>query len=345
MDLILPFLAGLGLIGIKRTKSLDDCLNIRQTQAINGFFVVIIFIRHFYQYIIQSKYDRILGFINSSTGQLIVVSFMFFSGFAFVRQYNRSEKYLNKMPKKIAALYLMFFITVILFMTVGLAYGRSYSIKTILLSFVGIRSVGNSTWYVVAILFLWAFSYISFKQKKLPPLILMTVLTAVYFIVMLRFMEEIYYNTVIAYLLGMFYASNDGKVNEFVSRNKAYYPLLICVCGSMVLGGFLKKLLPVYELCVIAFCVFLLLFSLRFQVDNKALRFLSRYSLEIYLIQRIPMIILKRFVVIKWNLLYFILCFLITLALAFAMKKLFQIISKVISLQASPASDNKQTSE
>ncbi|MBR6101890.1 MAG: hypothetical protein IKP95_05645 [Ruminococcus sp.] len=340
MDLILPFLAGLGLIGIKRTKSLDDCLNIRQTQAVNGFFVVIIFIRHFYQYITQSKYDRILGHINSSTGQLIVVSFMFFSGFAFVRQYNISEKYLSKVPKKIVALYLMFVITVILFMTVGIASGRSYGIKTVLLSFVGIRSVGNSTWYVVAILFMWAFSYVSFKQKMIPPLILMTALTTVYFVVMMHFMGDIYYNTVAAYLLGMVCASYNDRVIACISQNKMFYPLLTGVCGSMALGGFFKRLLPVYELCIIAFCVFLLLFSIKFQVDNKVLRFLNSYSLEIYLIQRIPMILLRNVTTV--NLIYFILSFALTIPMAFIMKMIYHLICKLLSLTTSKSQTEEQ---
>ena len=338
MDLILPFLAALGLIGIKKTKDADDCLNIRQTRAVNGFFVVMIFIRHFFQYITPEKHDRLMKLVNNSAGQLIVVLFLFFSGYAFVRQYNRHERYLERIPKKIAALYLIFVITVLIFWAVGIICGRRYSAGTVLLAFAGVRSLGNSTWYVVAILFMWAFSYLSFRQSKVPALVLMTVLTAVYAVIMRVCMEEIYYNTVIAYLLGMLYASNDIRVHRYVTGSKPYVLLLTGACGVMILGAFLKRYFIVYEIWVIAFCLFLLLFSIRFQVDNKALQFLSRYSLEIYLIQRVPMILLKRTPAARYTLLYFMLCFIITLPLAFVMKKIYQLINKALSLTAS---DNK----
>ena len=68
--------------------------------------------------------------------------------------------------------------------------------------------------------------------------------------------------------------------------------------------------------------------SMKLQRNNKVLIKLSQYTLEIYLIQRIPMIIFKN--VFSDNLLYFLFCVAITVILAFIWKQLFNAINKLI---------------
>ena len=112
------------------------------------------------------------------------------------------------------------------------------------------------------------------------------------------------------------------------------------VCGSMALEKFIIKALPIFELCVIAFCVFLVLFSIKFQVGSKALWFLGSYSLEIYLIQRIPMILLRKVTTV--NLVYFVLSFALTIHMAFIMKRLYHFICKLLSLTTSKSQTEKR---
>lgn len=120
MDILVPVLVIIPFIGIHRCAEGQEYLNKTQTSSINGIFVVMIVIRHFLQYITVGNHDVLLSKISAYLGQLIVVSFLFFSGYAFVKQFqSHHEKYLQKIPKKILALWLIFLITVVSFIIVG----------------------------------------------------------------------------------------------------------------------------------------------------------------------------------------------------------------------------------
>lgn len=84
----------------------------------------------------------------------------------------------------------------------------------------------------------------------------------------------------------------------------------------------------IFELWVTAFSVFLVLFSIWFSMNSPVYIFLNMYSLEIYLVQRIPMILLQGKV--SPNLLYFILSFIITFVLALIWKKIYEFLDKKI---------------
>ena len=62
MDLILIGVIVVTFIGAKINFAgggdLDTCLNRRQTMAVNGVFVMLVFLRHFKQYIECGTYDR-----------------------------------------------------------------------------------------------------------------------------------------------------------------------------------------------------------------------------------------------------------------------------------------------
>lgn len=327
MNGIIPLLGAVALIGVKKTENVNSCLEKQQTSAINGLFVIMVFIRHFYQYVTPSNND-ILFRINVILNQLIIVSFMFFSGYAFVKQYSKSGGYLNKLPRKIISLWLVFILTVSLFIFVGIAFGNKYDAQTVLLSFIGMRSVGNSTWYVVAILFMWIFSYIAFKQKFVSPLIIMPILTFLYIAIMSRIKDAVFYNTVIAYLFGIYFAFYERQLISLLS--KYYYLILTLICILLAVCSRLVSSFLIFELWVILFSIFLILFSIKIQINNKVLNWLSAYTLEIYLIQRIPMTVLEGR--ITANIVYFAVCLILTLGLAIIWKKLFLAITKIVSI-------------
>lgn len=327
MDLLIPLILILPLIGIHRTDDSLKCLNKTQTSSINGVAIVLIIIRHFFQYISPGKYDGIMCRIDNHLGQLIVVSFLFFSGYAFVKQYQKSDKYLEKMPRKIISLYLIFVITVMSFAVIGFVLGEKYRVVEYLLALIGMYSVGNSTWYVVAILMLWGGSYMSYRQRIVSPFIIMFLWVGIYTAVMYLFKSDVFYNTVIAYLCGMIYCSYEMKLQPII--NKYYAIIFGGATLAILMGSFYKPNIVIYELWVVAFCIFLLLISMKVQFNNKALDLLNKYSLELYLIQRIPMIVLKG--KIDNNLVYFCTCCLIMGGIAFVWKKLFLLIDRCVT--------------
>ena len=327
MNLLLPCIATLAIVGIKKNINIADSLNKTQTSCINGIFVILIFIRHFFQYITAlTSLDNITVRINGYLGQLIVVSFMFFSGYAFVKQVAlKGDAYLRKTPQKILALWIIYIITVLAFIMLGLVKGQQFDVQTILLALIGMKSVGNSTWYIFAIICCWFFSYIALRQKRLNSILILSLLILLYIILISRIKDVVFYNTVIAYAIGFAFAHYEDKVYPVLQ--KLYCVFLLISIVLLLVGISFHTYFIVDEIWVLAFCVFLVLFSMKLQLNNRLLNWLSQYSLEIYLIQRIPMMILQDKISI--NILYFLCAWVLTLGLAFLWKKMFQFISKL----------------
>ena len=66
----------------------DDYLSREKTAAINGIFVLLVFYRHYSGYAdtLGGKYDNLTIALDAFMGQMIVVPFLFFSGYGIMRQ-------------------------------------------------------------------------------------------------------------------------------------------------------------------------------------------------------------------------------------------------------------------
>lgn len=298
-----------------------DSFSKDQTKSVSGIFVVLVFIRHFFQYVEVQSHDEVLAYLDVVAQQLIVVPFLFFSGYAIMLNLESNrEKYLQKLPRKILLLWLHFILGVLLFLTLNCIRGQKYSFSEMILSFLGMVSVGNSTWYIVAIIFMWFFTYISFKvfKKDFISFFVLAVLILAYALSFDYYKGEIWYNTVIAYYLGMLVNKTKHHFDFLICNKKmAYWPLLFA--SVLVVIFQTGYVLYLFEIRVAFFCLFIVLFCYKVKIDNRALRFLGKYVFEIYLLQRLPMIMFKD--VFQWNLLYFVICFMITVLCAILFRK------------------------
>lgn len=309
----------------------QDAFSFEQTNCINGFFVILIFIRHFFQYIEPNKLDRFSNLINLGLGQLIVVSFMFFSGYAIMLciEKRKKDEYIKSIPVKCLQLWMRFVFVVLLFLLVGYLMGNSYDVKTILLSLFGLCSVGNSTWYCVAIICLWFFTYISFRFfKGNTSLLILAVLMLVYSIIFALIKSETWYNTIICYYLGILYFRSQSVIDKIKHRLIVYVISLLIFLISFGLYYF-TRLLLFYEIWVVAFTILIIAFSSYFKIKNPVLRFLGKYSFEIYILQRLPMIIFQDKLSSN-HLLYFMVSFGITIVLSLIYRWLFDHSLKVL---------------
>ena len=331
--LIIPIIICLiSSLSIRKNTDDSDYFSKTQTACINGFFVLMIFIRHFSEYIQVGQFDWLLGKGQRYLDQLIVVSFMFFSGYSLALQQAKNSSYVKKLPKKILSLWLMLVVTVLAFLCVQYFLGNTYDIATILLSMIGYKKVGNSNWYIVAIAILWFLSYVSYSQKRIKPVILLTVLLVIYMIVFANFkgVDQVMYNTVIAYLFGiLFFDHQEQIVSRLTNDGKVFWTAAVISLLMLAGGLFFHDNFIVFQLWVAAACLFLILFCIKIKMDSPVFAYLNVYSLEIYLIQRIPMLVFRG--KISLNLLYFIVSAVITLALALVWKKIYEKITAVLA--------------
>ena len=131
------------LFKIKYCKDgFDDYLAKDQTTCIKGIFVLIIFLSHFNSYasealhvgILNNIYLQVFNYIS----QLMVVPFLFYSGYSICYSIENKKDYIKKSPKnRFLKLLMQFDLAVILYLIMNIVMNNIYPLKTILLSFVG----------------------------------------------------------------------------------------------------------------------------------------------------------------------------------------------------------------
>ena len=139
-----------------------------QTTNINGIFVFLIFLSHFTSYIDSNVlYSNIYLDIRNFLGQLVVVTFLFFSGYGMFESYKRlGNTYIDKIPKRFLRLLFKFDMAIILYLLLSLILQNDLNINNILLSFIAWEGLGNSYWYVFVVLSLYFLMYVTFKLSK-----------------------------------------------------------------------------------------------------------------------------------------------------------------------------------
>ena len=255
-----------------------DYLSKEITTAVNGVFVILVFLRHFTQYVkfSDSPIDRLFLDFNTALGQLLVTTFLFYSGYGIICSIKaKGESYVNTIPRKrISSVWLHFAIAVGLFLITDVIIGKEYQLKTILLAFTGWSSIGNSNWYIFAVLFLYLFVFISYKickKNMFFGLVLTSAMILIWVFVMMRMKRPSYtYNTLVCYPLGMLYALFKPQIEKIVMKNDIIYSTVLAAAFiSMLLmykhrnGGFIE-----HSIWSIIFIVLVLLVTMKVRLSN-----------------------------------------------------------------------------
>lgn len=332
-------------IKYRKKDEIDTFLDKDYSTAIIGVFALIIFFSHFSGYLDQTplnKLDEIAFFTTSALGQLMVVPFMFFSGYGIFEQYKKKGgKYATNMPKnRIFKVYLMFLIAWSIFFILSFILKANYTYDTYLLSIFGVTSIGNSNWYVVVILALYITSYFAFKiggdNRGISLIVNLTLCLLLIFILQRFNMDQFWWDAIPAYMFGLVFSYIKPNVISFFKKNNFNRWIFLALSiGLTVLFGLLNNSYHnpcLYEGMAISFClIFVSLLSL-FHLGNKIVITLGKYCFWIYILQRIPMMIFYQVPALTSNVyLYFVLCAAGTALLAFSIDKLFIFIWSKIS--------------
>lgn len=341
MAILLVFLVGITLFKIKPQSKNDNntFLDREVTLSISGIFVLIVFLRHFFSYLPLDSFsiiDKPAKLSTSFLGQLIVTPFLFYSGYGIFEKYkSNGERYADTLPKKrIFKVYLSFLIAWLMFAILALILKSNYSISDYLLSITGIRSIGNSNWYVVVILSLYITSYLSFKLcggNITFSLVLQTIFSLLLLLVLKKSgLESYWWNTIPAYLFGIYFSFFKERIISFLKHNKIVpwlcLALSICLFATFyyVIPKFLFSNQIVYTCTILFFLSSIVLFTYLFQIKNKVLLWLGKHCFWIYILQRLPMIAFARVGFIYSNrYIYLVACFIATLGIAWLFKMVF----------------------
>ncbi|MBQ8026736.1 MAG: acyltransferase family protein, partial [Clostridia bacterium] len=205
----------LTLIGSKlRIKSFntDSYLSMDSTNTVRGFFMMLIFLSHFMQYYAYTQpLDLLGGKISRTLGQMIVVMFMFYSGYGVCESVKRKGTgYIKTFPKnRVLKTLIHFDIAILIYFILSLILGAGYPAKQVILAFIGWESIGNSNWYIFAVIILYLLTWVSFtvfRKNKILAVLLTTVLIGGYIAVICNFKEYWWYDTVLCYAAGLWYS-------------------------------------------------------------------------------------------------------------------------------------------
>lgn len=330
MTIVLILLAVVLFSGVKFYKDgYDGYISRGQTQAINGLFIILVFLRHFNQYVeMDGMLDAPFLYLDSHTGQLIVTTFMFYSGYGVMCSImKKGREYVDSMPLcRIIRTLVLFDVAICLYIAMNLVLNIKMTISQIVLSFIGWQGVGNSTWYIFAILVMYLLTYLAFKisakgdKAYVTGLIISTILIAAYVLLMRKFKDAQYYNTVLCYAMGLWYSYFKPKIDKLSSRYRGGYiaalALVILLFG--VTAFFRNSNLIANQAYYLLFVAVIVLVSMKLKIDSPLLSWCGENLLGLYILQRIPMIALGRVEWMAHNIyVYFVLCALITVCMAY----------------------------
>ena len=299
----------------------NRALNKKQTTCINGIFVVFVFLSHFGQYEAMPWNGILLAI-----GQLMVAPFLFFSGYGIMEQIQkRGVSYIDSMPRKrILKFYIHFCMALTIYLVLSFVLGKGYSLSRILLSFTGWSSIGNSNWYVFAILVMYSIVYISFKCFKKQNLSICVLLTLLYIVIMKETKgQDWWYNIILCYPAGMVLSKYKDRVCSVIQK-PVFFVLMLALALALYLTSFS---VIAYEVIAVALCFLIVNICAYKEIKNSLFCFLGQYVFEIYILQRISMNLFAGYLN-GW--IYLITCILVTLLLAYCFKKLEAVIDKYI---------------
>lgn len=329
MSVIMIILLFMFAINAKVAESgqyFDDYCSPKKSNALKGIFVMMVFVSHFRGYVTLTDADTIAVKVVSFLGQQMVAPFLFYSGYGVVESIKKKGlPYVKKLPVHRALKTLLHFdIAVLFFLLMRFILRKPTTLSTFLLALVGWTSLGNSNWYIFAMVALYlitAISFFLFRKNHYLAAVCVTALSLVLILLLTPYRPNYCYNTILCYVMGVWYSLLREHVEKIVMRNDIIYclALVFFFMSHHWIGERSQWNDWAYQIYAMLFVVLLVGASMKVSLDNAILQFLGKHTFSIYILQRLPMWFLSsKGVYYDDNVSLFIISFLITCAMAVA---------------------------
>lgn len=307
------------------------------TTAVKGIFVVLVFIAHILQYIVlgNNVSDKLLDFVMGVLGQNIVVVFFLYSGYGIGEAIKKKDDvYISTIPRKrILTTWIQFVCAVFLYWIMDICVlHEGYGVKEYFFSLFAWESIGNSTWFVFAIIICWGatwLAFVSFNKRNVAFVALCTIL--VVYICLIKEVQSghAWYDTILCFPLGVAVAFWKEKMEKILSSSLKTTIMILFTGTWLLIRIFAEKNVFVYEIQSLLFALFVLAVSSRVTVNNKILRWLGEHSFGIYILQRLPMNLLAHYHINSEHLVVYVGgCVGATIVLAYLFNKVMPVLTK-----------------
>lgn len=318
------------------------------TASINGYFLTTVFMTHLIQYMPESIYDS-LDFmyieVNRALGQLIVAMFLFYSGYGVMESLRHKKGYISSFPKRrLLPFFVNFEIAAVIYLFVSCATNQTPTFWYALKGFIAWESLGNSNWYVFAILYLYVVTYIVFRIRETKWFCKMPLWFAVFGIV---FLSGIYilwmrhagkggwwYDTILCYSAGMFFALGRETFEKWLSRKRSHLRYLLCLIGTAAVFSIFYAMRTdhklYFEIISVSFAMLVVLLSMRLRAYNRVYTYIGQNLFSFYIYQRIPMILLKDSLGKGNAVVYLLVCAVLTAGISLLMIRFYRRLKKYL---------------
>lgn len=316
-----------------------DYLSKDNTACIKGIFILIVFYSHFVAYTeVQMAKDSLMFAVRNFLGQLMVTMFLFYSGYGVYESIKKKkDDYIKTFPKKrILSTLFHFDIAVLLFAIVNYIIGNPKSISQIFWALTGWGGIGNSNWYIFAIIFLYIGTYVSFTllPKDHKTAIKLNWIYTILLMIVIATLRgkgfEYCYNTLMCYPLGLSFSYYKDKIDKVLHNNKNYLLTLPIILISFIVIKENEYINTIwYSMTSVLFVLSLVLINMKVNLNSKLLKWFGDNLFWIYILQRIPMLILsKTGYAMDHTYRFALISFVCTILMTIVFKKLFEKIDK-----------------
>lgn len=283
----------------------DGFLGKEQCKAIKGVFILAIFISHVLIFLSGKGYsadnalDALASVIQNSLSQLVVVMFLFYSGYGVMESIkNRGEGYISSFPRKrLLGTLLNFDVAVLVFIALDLALGMEITLLQSVLALAAWRSVGIHNWYIFVILCCYAATYAAFRM--LPGrrgaalwLVAASLLAVQLALSELKSGQHWWYDTILCYPAGMLFSLCQGKAVAFCQRRYwVVLTLLVASFAFLARQSFLPGLRGLtYNLESVVFALLVVQATMKLKIGNRALAWFGGHLFPIFVYHQLPML-------------------------------------------------------
>ncbi len=303
-----------------------DIFSKDHTNVLKGIGIIVVFFNHIIPYLNSCGYkfsplSESIIFGNTILTQLMVGVFLFVSGYGVFESIKaKGNNYVKSIPqRRVCTTLLNFDIAVILFLILDFILGIRLDVNKIVLSFIAWDSIGNSNWYIFAILCFYIFSYVSCRlcddYKKANACLI--VFAFIYCIVISYFKEEWFYNTVLCYASGSTYSCYKKQINRLIGNH--FTKCLLTVTVIFLLSLALLRISILQNVFAISFANLVLILSSKYNLSIKWLKWAGQKLFPLYIYQRLPMLFIASIspLFVKLHpLLFFIISVIVTILMA-----------------------------
>ena len=247
----------------------------------------------------MARLDTLYWQIRMALGQGVVTCFLFYSGYGVaLSAKSKGDGYTRAMPRKrILPTLLVYDCSVLLYLILRLWRGGTVSLKRFFLAAIAWDGIGNSDWYIFGILGLYLITWLALRGRELDNVTVgrISVATLAFMLALLCAGKGSYwYNTLLCYPMGMWFFLYKDRINTFLSKASQYWPVafLTGLAFALVHRAWERSLF-FYILTMLLFTLCVVLLTMKVQLRSPALIYCGRHLQGLYLLQRIPFILLS----------------------------------------------------